>query len=76
MRELALWADEAALDVAFPDIDEFAARCRFSDCRHDTEPDCAVRAAVDGGELERSRFESYRKLREEIEETDALRRRR
>ena len=76
MRELALWADPTALAVAFADIDAIARDCRFSDCRHDGEPECAVRAAVEGGELDAARFESYLRLRAEIENTSEQRRRR
>jgi ribosome biogenesis GTPase len=71
MRELALWADPSALDGAFTDIDELAAKCRFSDCRHDAEPGCAVRDACIGGELAADRLESYLALRGEIETTSA-----
>ncbi len=66
MRELQLWADEEGLDRAFDDIDRFAARCRFLDCRHEGEPDCAVRAAVESGMIDDRRLESYLKLRREI----------
>jgi ribosome biogenesis GTPase / thiamine phosphate phosphatase len=66
MRELQLYADEEALDTAFADIAELAAECRFSDCTHDHEPGCAVRAALEDGRLEPERWESYRKLQAEI----------
>ena len=67
MRELALWADEVALDDAFADIEEVARRCRFSNCRHESEPDCAVRVAVGDGTLEQGRLENYLALRRELE---------
>ena len=66
MRELQLYADEEALDTAFADIAELAAECRFSDCTHDHEPGCAVRAALEDGRLAPERWESYRKLQAEI----------
>jgi ribosome biogenesis GTPase len=66
MRELSLWADEAALDEAFADVEEFAVDCRFSDCSHVTEPGCAVRAAIDAGLLEGDRFASWTKLQREL----------
>jgi ribosome biogenesis GTPase / thiamine phosphate phosphatase len=72
MRELALWADESALVEAFGDIGELAAGCRFRDCRHEAEPECAIRAALGSGELDADRFASYLQLREEIEQTRAL----
>jgi ribosome biogenesis GTPase len=64
MRELALWADaDATLEGSgFDDLDELASRCRFSDCRHETEPGCAVRAALTGGTLSPERLEHARKL--------------
>lgn len=66
MRELALWADEDALDATFVDVDALAAYCRFSDCSHHAEPGCAVLAAVDSGELDEARLESWRKLQREL----------
>ena len=59
--------DPAMLTEVYPDLDGYAAECRFRDCRHATEPDCAVRAAVDAGKLPGARVESWRRLREEIE---------
>lgn len=67
MRELQLWADEEDLSEGFGDVEELAARCRFGDCRHQREPGCAVRAAVERGALEEGRLESYHKLKREIE---------
>jgi ribosome biogenesis GTPase len=66
MRELQLWADDEGLDRAFDDIVMLAARCRFHDCRHEREPACAVRAAVEAGILDIRRLESYLKLRREL----------
>lgn len=68
MRELALWADESAVDQAFPDIDALAGMCRFSDCRHGKEPGCAVVSAMNDGALEPQRLESFQTLREEAAE--------
>ena len=62
MRELQPWAGEAALDGTFEDIAAAARGCRFADCLHATEPDCAVRAAVASGAIAGDRLESYRKL--------------
>jgi ribosome biogenesis GTPase len=64
MRELQL-PDEEGLDAVFEDVAELARRCRFSDCTHGEEPGCAVRAAVDAGELEEDRLAHFVKLREE-----------
>jgi ribosome biogenesis GTPase len=66
MRELQLWADEKSLGGSFEDIEELAARCRFSDCRHQSEPGCAVKAAIEEGDLDEGRFRSYVKLQKEI----------
>lgn len=65
LRELQLWDLDEGLDRAFPEIEELAGSCRFRDCAHDTEPDCAVLAAVDAGTLAPERLESYQKLRRE-----------
>ncbi|MDS4022611.1 MAG: small ribosomal subunit biogenesis GTPase RsgA [Candidatus Competibacter sp.] len=51
------------LDRGFTDIAPYLGRCRFSDCRHETEPDCALRAAVERGEIAPRRLDSYRQLR-------------
>jgi ribosome biogenesis GTPase len=62
MRELQPWADEEAVDGAFEDVAALAAACRFGDCRHDTEPGCAVLAALESGALDPDRLASYRHL--------------
>jgi ribosome biogenesis GTPase len=61
MRAFAPWADEAALAETFADVDDAAARCRFRDCRHETEPSCAVIAEVGDARLAR-----WRALRAEV----------
>ena len=66
LREIQLWAGAEALAEVFLDIEELARRCRFTDCRHATEPGCAVVAALEGGTLDASRFRSYRKLQREL----------
>lgn len=67
MRELQLWGAEEGADEVFDDIDELATQCRFRDCRHDQEPGCAVRKAVEEGHLDPARLESHRKLQREAE---------
>ena len=52
------------LQYAFPDFGKFIGKCRFDDCSHRKEPDCAVRAAWEAGEIEKSRYDSYLKLYE------------
>jgi ribosome biogenesis GTPase / thiamine phosphate phosphatase len=66
LREIQLWAGAEALAEVFVDIEELALRCRFTDCRHETEPGCAVVAALEAGTLDTSRFTSYRKLQREL----------
>jgi len=68
MREVHLWLGDGDLTDAFPDVAELATRCRFSDCRHETEPGCAVRAALQSNELASERWESYRALERELAE--------
>lgn len=66
LRELQLWADEEALPAAFADVDALAAQCRFRDCRHESEPGCAVRDALADGRLPAGRYASFLKLRKEL----------
>lgn len=72
MREFALSADEDDLG-GFEDVQRLAEGCRFRDCRHQQEPGCAVRAAVERGELSVDRLQSYHQLSEELAEQQALR---
>ena len=65
MRELGMWDVSEGLSDAFSDVEAFLGRCRFSDCRHEREPGCAIRAAIASGELGFDRWESYQKLKEE-----------
>ena len=66
MRELQPWADAEAVDGAFDDIAAAASGCRFADCTHTTEPDCAVLAQVAAGGIPADRLENYRKLLREL----------
>ncbi len=66
MKQVELWADDASLDESFDDVARLAAQCRFSDCRHTTEPDCAVQSALADGRLPAGRWESYEKLQKEL----------
>jgi ribosome biogenesis GTPase / thiamine phosphate phosphatase len=67
LRELQLWDAEEGMAQAFADIDELAEQCRFSDCRHEGEPGCAILAALDAGVLDPARLENRRKLQREQE---------
>jgi ribosome biogenesis GTPase / thiamine phosphate phosphatase len=66
MREIQLWDVGTAVRETFEDIDEVAAHCHFSDCRHRDEPRCAVKDAVEQGRLGADRLASYVKLQEEL----------
>lgn len=70
MRELGMWDVTEGLGQTFSDIEQYAAMCRFSDCRHENEPGCAVRKAIESGELDGSRLESYKKLKIEAKYSD------
>lgn len=67
LRELQLWEASGALEATFADIEWMAEECRFRDCRHESEPGCAVRAAVEAGELEAGRLGNFHKLRREMD---------
>lgn len=64
MRELGIIS--ADLDKSFRDIEEMSKRCKFSDCRHENEPQCAVQEAIEEGLLDLERFENYKKLQREL----------
>lgn len=66
LREIKLTGDEDLAEAGFEDIEALAAECRFRDCRHETEPGCAVRTAVGRGELDPARLASWSKLGGEI----------
>ncbi|HEX6316028.1 MAG TPA: ribosome small subunit-dependent GTPase A [Gemmatimonadaceae bacterium] len=66
LREIGLWGVPSdGLDACFPDMRSLRDECRFADCRHLAEPECAVRAALEAGGVSRSRYASYQKLLEE-----------
>ena len=70
LREVGLWLvppDE--LPLCFPEFEHYLGKCQFNDCAHLTEPGCAVRAALELGEIYPSRYESYVKLRAEATES-------
>ena len=68
LRSVALWDADEGLSRVFSDIEALAGRCRFRDCSHGPEPDCAIRAAIESGELDPARFEHYQKLDRELDE--------
>ena len=70
MRELGMWDVSIGLGEAFSDIEQYLGKCKFSDCKHQTEPGCAIKEAIANGELSRDRWESYRKLKAEAKYSD------
>ena len=62
MRELQLVDCETGLQATFSDIEALSTKCRFSDCQHNQEPGCAVKAAIAAGEIDQRRLDNYRKL--------------
>ena len=68
LREVGMWAlSPTELDQCFPELRAYLNGCRFADCRHSVEPGCAVRDAVARGDVSKARYESFIKLREELE---------
>lgn len=70
IREVQLWVADGGIDEAFEDVTRLFADCRFSDCAHDHEPGCAVRAALADGSLAADRWESYLALEAELAHLD------
>lgn len=62
LRELQLWDADEGVSRVFTDIESLAAECRFTNCRHENEPGCAVREAIAAGALDAARLENWRKL--------------
>src|SRR5690606_28064521 len=71
IRELKVAAVGEALASVFEDIDAMAKQCRFSDCSHEYEPDCAVRTAIENGTIDARRLQNYLKLKRENERNTA-----
>ncbi|MCU0313942.1 MAG: ribosome small subunit-dependent GTPase A [Solirubrobacteraceae bacterium] len=67
LRALGLTGSEEGISRTFSDVEQLAGGCRFRDCTHESEPGCAVRAAVDAGALPATRLDSYRKLLREAD---------
>jgi ribosome biogenesis GTPase len=66
-KELQLWADEESVSNNFEDIEKIAANCKFNNCQHNTEPDCAIQEALLNNELDIKRFTSYLDIKKEVE---------
>lgn len=72
MRELGMWDAAEGLSAAFPDVEQYLGRCRFRDCKHENEPGCAIRAALEAGELDPERWKSYQLLNGESQRTHRI----
>lgn len=70
MRELGMWNASEGLEQSFADVETYLGRCKFSDCRHQSEPGCAIRTAIQCGALSPARWESYQKLHAEARFTE------
>lgn len=66
MRSLSLWEADTGMEAMFGDIEELVTKCRFFDCKHKSEPGCAIREALNNGSLEMKRWESWSKLQREM----------
>ncbi|MET1002455.1 MAG: ribosome small subunit-dependent GTPase A [Acidimicrobiia bacterium] len=69
LRAVSLWDADEGLSRVFADIEALAATCKFSDCAHESEPGCAVLAAIERGALDPARLDSYKRLDEELDKT-------
>ena len=70
MRELGMWDVSEGLGETFSDVEQYFGKCKFSDCKHQSEPGCAVKLALDNGELPFKRWESYTKIKHEAKYSD------
>ena len=70
MRELGMWDISEGLGEAFQDVERFLGGCKFRDCKHQTEPGCAIKEALSSGKLSRERWESYIRLKGEAKYSD------
>jgi ribosome biogenesis GTPase len=67
MRELGMLGVSAGIDDSFSDIQTYSLNCRFANCTHTNEPDCAIQSAIAQGELDSAHFQNYLKLKKESE---------
>ena len=76
IREVQMWTDETTLRERFSDIEALAQQCRFLDCKHGSDEGCAIRMAVERGELDGKRYSGFLKLDEEIQRLGMRRKKR
>ncbi|WP_234119108.1 ribosome small subunit-dependent GTPase A [Clostridium hydrogenum] len=67
MREFQIWLDQDELNIEFDDIKKLEGQCKFNDCRHNKEPDCAIKKALQDGTLSKDRYDNYLKMKVEVE---------
>lgn len=65
MREIGMWEVSEGLEIVFEYINILSKSCRFKDCKHEREPGCAVKVALESGELSKERWDNYNKLKKE-----------
>ena len=70
MRELGMWDVSTGLGEAFTDVEAYLGACKFSDCRHESEPGCAIKEAIESGALPMARWQSYLRLKKEAKYSD------
>lgn len=70
LRELKLWCDEKAVEESFEDVLFLVRQCKFNDCRHDSEPGCAIREALQNGQLSLQRLDNFKKLFREVKDLE------
>lgn len=73
LREIEPWAAEASVDAVFGEIVETGLECRFRDCRHEAEPGCAVRAALERGQIDAARLRNFQTLKGAMSELEKKR---
>jgi len=71
LRELKLWCDEKAVEESFRDVKDLVSQCKFSDCTHEKESGCAIKDAIQNGQLSQERFENFKKLYSEVKDLEA-----
>lgn len=68
VRGVGLWEADTGIELTFADIEDIAQNCKFRDCMHGAEPGCAVTKAVEKGQISQKRLDSYRSLKQEVED--------
>ncbi|MBS4539530.1 ribosome small subunit-dependent GTPase A [Clostridium sp. D2Q-11] len=66
IREIALWDGDNGIEEAFKDLEILSNKCKFTDCKHESEPGCAITQAINNGSLAKERLDSYKKLQREL----------